>query len=104
MTKKLKSILVAATMLTSVGYAAAQDTIIISPEQRTVVREYVVREKIDPMADIDYDITVGSIVPAEVQMRKLAIDEFGDEYEFVVTDRGTLVVDPVTRRIVDVVD
>lgn len=100
----LKSALVAAALLAGVGYAVAQDTIIITPEQRTVVREYVVRENIDPIPDVDYDITVGSIVPAEVQLRKLAIDDFGREYEFLVTDRGTLVVDPGTRRIVDVVD
>lgn len=100
----LKSICAAATLLAAMGYASAQDTIIITPEQRTVVREYVVREKIDPIPDVDYDIAVGSIVPAEVQTRKLAIDEFGDRYEFVVTNRGTLVVDPATRAIVDVVD
>jgi len=100
----LKSALAAAILVAGAGYAAALDTIIITPEQRTVVREYVVRERIDPMPDVDYDITVGSIVPAQVQTRKLAIDEFGDQYEFVVTNRGTLVVDPATRQIVDVVE
>lgn len=100
----IKAALATVSILASVSYATAQDTIIITPEQRTVVREYVVREKIDPITGGTYDIAVGAVVPPEVQLRKLAIDDFGNEYEFVVTDRGTLVVDPVTRRIVDVVN
>lgn len=100
----IKAALSAATLLAGISYATAQDTIIITPEQRTVVREYVVREKIDPITGGTYEVAVGSVLPPEVELRKLAIDDFGNQYEFVVTDRGTLVVDPATRRIVDIVN
>ena len=85
------------------GYALA-DTIVIAPEQKKVIREYVVREHVDPVPSVDYDITVGSVVPDTVEVRRLDVPDLGHDYEYVPTSKGTLIVDPDTRKIVDVID
>ena len=99
-----KTAALAGLILSTTGYAFAQDTIIITPEQRTVVREYVVRERIQPVPSIDYDIAVGSIIPDTVEVQRLDGADLGREFEYVQTDRGTVLIDPTTRRVVDVID
>lgn len=104
MQSKLKMALAAGLLISTAGYAAAQSTVIITPEQRTVVREYVVREHVDPPPAVDYDISVGSIIPDTVEVQRLDGRDLGREYEYVYTDRGTLLIDPATRKVVDVIE
>jgi len=80
---------------------ALAQTVIIQPEQETVIREYVVKEKA-PEALIDFDISVGSIVPDEVEVRTLSVPD--TNYEYVVRGGRTVLVEPGTRRIVHVID
>ena len=88
--------------LVGTSMALAQ-TVIIEPEQETVIREYVVREKA-PEALIDFDIEVGSIVPDEVEVRTLSVPDVDTSYEYVVVDGRTVLVEPGSRRIVHVID
>lgn len=104
MQSKLKLMLAAGVLFSTAGYAAAQDTIVITPEQRTVVREYVVREHVDPAPSIDYDITVGSIIPDTIEVRKLGVSDLGRDYDYVYTDRGTVLVEPGSRRVIEVIE
>ncbi len=94
--------LIGATMLaTGTGVAAAQDTIIIQPEQRTVIREYVQRE---PVASIDLpgiELNIGSPVPETVELYPIDVPEV--TYRYVVVDGQTVIVDPRDRRIIDVI-
>lgn len=89
-------------LLAGTGMALAQ-TVVIEPEQETVIREYVVRES-PPEAMIDFDLTVGSIVPDEVEVRALSVPDIDTRYEYVVVDGRTVLVEPGTRRIVHVID
>jgi hypothetical protein len=88
--------------LAGTSLALAQ-TVIIQPEQETVIREYIVKEKA-PEALIDFDITVGSIVPDEVEVRALSVPDVDTSYEYVVVGGRTVLVEPGSRRIIHVID
>ena len=90
-------------VLAGVGAAVAQ-TVVIAPEQETVIREYIVRQQVEPVPDIDFDITVGSIVPDDIVVRRVEAPELTTEYEYVVLDGRTVLVEPGSRRIVHIID
>ncbi|BCH22058.1 hypothetical protein MesoLjLc_16810 [Mesorhizobium sp. L-8-10] len=94
--------LIGATMLaTGTGVAMAQDTVIIRPEQRTVIREYVQRE---PVASIDLpgiELNIGTPVPETVELYPIDVPDV--TYQYVVVDGRTVIVDPADRRIVEII-
>jgi hypothetical protein len=83
--------------------AANAQTVVITPEQDTVIREYVVRQRVQPVVPPpDFDMTVGSIVPDVIEVSPLDVPEV--RYEYFVVDGHTVLVDPETREIVGVLD
>lgn len=97
--------LTAVTIFAGAAAANAQ-TVVITQEQQPVIREYVVRQKVAPVAAIpDYDFAVGTVVPDVVEVRPLEVPELTNKYEYVVTSSGqTVLVEPGTRRVVQIVD
>lgn len=96
---KLHVAATALTLLAGVSFASAQ-TVIIEPEQEVVIREYV-RER--PLASIDLpgvELNIGSTIPREVELYEVP----DVDYEYVVVDNRTVLVEPGTRRIVKVYD
>jgi hypothetical protein len=89
-------------LLAGVSAASAQDTVIIQPEQEVVIREYVQKK---PLASIDLpgvELNIGSTVPEEVELRAVEVPDMS--YEYVVVDNRTVLVEPGTRRIVQIYD
>src|SRR5690348_1888025 len=88
------------------GQAFAQGvTFEIAPEQRTHIKEYVVKQKV-PRVTLKERITVGGTVPAEVELRE-APAEWGPSvrrYRYYNTDRGVTFVDPDSRRVIYDID
>lgn len=98
--KFTRSALLTAALLLPAASAYAQDTIVIAPEQETVIREYVKRE---PLASIDLpgiDLTIGNPLPDKVEVRRIP----DADYEYVVIKNKTYLVEPGTRRIVRVLE
>jgi hypothetical protein len=62
----------AIAMLFATGAAVAQ-TVVIEPEQRTRIKEYVVKQKV-PRVTVRERIRVGAPVPAEVELRDVPED------------------------------
>jgi len=98
--------LLAAGILVFAGSAGAMaQTVILEPDEEVVVREYVVKQ---PRSDVvlpdDYDIVVGSELPDTVTVTPLDAPGFEKEFEYVVVDGRTYLVDPDTRRIVKVLE
>ncbi len=88
-------------LLASASVAAAQ-TVVIAPEQETVIREYV---KSKPVASIDLpgvELNIGSTVPDTVELHK--IDKPDVAYSYTVVGNRTYVVEPGTRKVVTVID
>jgi hypothetical protein len=96
--------LAAMLLLAGTGMAAAQD-VIVTPEEQTVIREYVVRERVEPIAPPPgVEITVGTTLPDTVEVYDLDAPDIANEYSYVVVEGRTVLVEPETRRIVQIIE
>ena len=86
-------------LLTGVGVATA-DQVIVTPEQQTVIREYVDRHPLASISLLGVELNVGSTLPATVELHEVP----DVEYRYVVVDDRTVLVEPGTRRIVQVIE
>jgi hypothetical protein len=94
------------------GFAAALFTtqavaqaVVVTPEQRTTIREYVVKEKIRPHK-LQSRVTVGATLPADVELAPVPQawgPSFGS-YRYIYTGDDVVLVDPTSRRVIDVID
>lgn len=104
---------VAAALLAVASAASAQSVgvqvgpvgagITFSPEQRTVVREYVQRQR---PVEIRERVTVGATLPAEVEVHEVP-DNWGpsvSRYRYVYSGGNVYFVEPGSRRVVHVLD
>jgi hypothetical protein len=85
--------------------AFAQATITFAPEQRTKIKEYVVKERVAPVT-INERISVGATLPANVELRTVPSD-WGpsvSRYRYVYHDNHVVFVDPADRRVVTILD
>jgi len=92
----------AAALFTTQAFAQA---VVIAPEQRTVIRDYVVKEKIRPYR-MQSRVTVGATLPAEVELAPVP-ETWGPtfrSYRYVYTGDEVVLVDPSSRRVVEVID
>jgi hypothetical protein len=88
------------------GQAMAQAVSIeLAPEQRTRIKEYVVKERVAPVT-IRERVVVGSTLPAGVELRTVP-DAWGpsvSRYRYVYHDNNVVLVDPSSRRVIEVID
>jgi hypothetical protein len=103
-----RSLLMAFTALSIAAgtQAFAQTAVIqISPEQRTTIREYVVKQKPNSVT-IRGDVRVGAPLPADVQL--IAVPSaWGPEYSryrYVYWNNQVVLVDPSNRHVVHIVE
>ena len=76
-----------------------------APEQRTRIKEYVVKERV-PTATITERVTVGGRLPADVELRSVPSD-WGpsvSKYRYVYSDNRVYFVEPSSREVVHVID
>ena len=95
--------IVTASMLVS-GPSLAQ-VITLQPEQRTIIREYVERESV-PVIEMERDLTVGQSVPEEIELSTVP-QQWGssmNNYRYIYTDDRVYLVEPSSRRIIQVID
>lgn len=88
------------------GQAMAQGTVVeIAPEQRTKIKEYVVKEKIAPVR-VNERISVGTRLPADVELRAVpsAWGPSFSKYRYVYSDNHVYFVDPANRTVVQSID
>ncbi len=92
----------AAALLTTQAFAQA---VVIAPEQRTIIKEYVVQEKVRPFR-MQSRVTVGATLPAEVELAPVP-ETWGPtfrSYRYVYTGDDVVLVDPSSRRVVQIID
>jgi hypothetical protein len=86
--------------------AVAQSvTVEIAPEQRTRIKEYVVKEKVRPSV-MKERVTVGATLPADVELQSVPSD-WGPsvtKYRYVYHDNHVVLVEPSSRRVVQIID
>jgi hypothetical protein len=93
--------LTAALLMTGVAFA---QTVVISPEQETVIREYVTTQQVQPV-EIPADVTIeiGATLPETIELHAVEAPDVDVEYRYVVVEGRTVLVEPETRKIVHII-
>jgi hypothetical protein len=101
MKSHVQALLTGIVLLGAIQFAGAQ-TVVIEPEQETIIREYVKKK---PVASIDLpgvELNIGSTLPETVEIHK--VEDPKVTYSYTVVGGKTYVVEPGTRKIVHVLD
>jgi hypothetical protein len=102
----MRKIVLAGMIATMIGGAAAvAQTVVIEPDQRVKIREYVVKEKIKPIT-LKERIAVGAVLPADVQLTAVPAT-WGPNlttYRYVYWDGRVVFVEPTSRKVAYIVD
>lgn len=78
----------------------------LAPEQRTRIKEYVVKEKVRPVTTIKERVHTGYRVPADVELQAVPSD-WGpsvSRYRYFYHDNQVHFVDPASRQVIYDVD
>ena len=75
----------------------------LGPEQRTRIKQYVVREQVAPVRE---RITVGATLPADVELRTVPSEwgPWSSRYRYVYAGEQIYLVEPSSRRVVRAID
>jgi hypothetical protein len=99
---KMKNVLrnttISLFVLAGMGSALAQDVIVVQPEQETIVREYVKKQPLASVNLLGVELKLGSPVPDTVELREVP----NVKYRVAVINDQTVLVDPDTHQIVEV--
>jgi hypothetical protein len=104
----MKRVLIAGIVAVAVttGEASAQTVAVeISPEQRTTIRQYVVRHRVSP-GRISEQVTVGAVVPSEVELAAVPSD-WGPglaRYRYIYWNDRVVLVEPSTRKVIQIIE
>jgi hypothetical protein len=80
-------------------------TVVIAPEQRTKIKQYVVQQRVKPVT-LRERVTVGAVLPAEVEFAAVPSD-WGPElgrYRYVYSGNDVVLVEPSSRRVIQIID
>jgi hypothetical protein len=100
----LAMLMSAQALAQTVGVGPAE-TVVIEPEQRTVIKEYIVKEKVAPVR-VEERIAVGARLPADVELRAVP-PTWGpkfSKYRYVYSDDRVYLVEPSNRTVIQVID
>lgn len=105
MKRTLIGVAAAAVLLTG---AFAQTTVIIEPQQRTVIRNYVVKERVRPI-ELRERVVVGTTIPAEIELTPVPETIYAEvpslrPYRYFVWDDRFVLVEPSSRRVIQIVE
>src|SRR4051812_34609125 len=102
-----KYALAGAALMFSVGSAAAQAVIDLTPEQETTVYTTITRERVRMPPPAALDVNVGAVLPSEVEIYEVpAAVEVAPvrRYRYTVVNDRVVLVDPGTRKVVRVIN
>ena len=98
-----RSTITAFALLAGTALASAQ-TVVVTPEQETVVREYVRTNPVVVQRPSNFELVVGAIIPDILKPGELSENTLPTRYQYVVIDGRTALIDPATHRIVHIMD
>ena len=86
-------------LFAGVGAVAAQD-VVITPEQDTVIHEYVKKQPLASVKVPGVELNIGSALPDTVELHEVP----DVKYRYVVGCVRTVLVEPGTRTVITVSD
>ena len=77
----------------------------VAPEDRTRIKEYVVKEKVAPVT-VKERVSVGAKLPADVELQTVpsAWGASYSKYRYIYSDNRVYLVEPSSREVVTVID
>lgn len=93
------------TTTTTTTERVARPPLSLEPQQRTIIREYVVQRHVPP-ATVSREVVVGQPLAREVELQPVP-QEWGPQvqpYRYVYANDRVMLVDPATRQVVQVLD
>ena len=94
----LTSVAAAVVLMGGIGVALAENVVVLQPQQETVVREYIKKEPLASVNLLGVELKLGSSLPDTVELREVP----DVKYRVAVINDRTVLVDPETRQIVEV--
>ena len=90
-------------------HGASARPVHVTTEQRTRIRSTLRSEHVQVLHGVNFALSVGTLVPGHYEYHLLppAIIEFIPEYrgfDYILVDNEIIIIEPGTRRIVDVID
>ena len=98
-----QSTLAATVLLVGTTFAAAQ-TVVVTPEEESIVREYVKTNPVVVERPSNFELIVGAIVPDILKPGELADNTLENKYQYVVMDGRTVLIEPETHKVVHIID
>ncbi|MDF2809998.1 MAG: hypothetical protein K0S56_1029 [Microvirga sp.] len=89
-----------------IAAAAAQTaTVTVQPEVRTKVKQHITTSKPKAVvAPSGFTVSAGAVLPETVEIQSFPADVGVTQYRYVVIGDRTALVEPSSRRIVEVID
>jgi hypothetical protein len=80
----------------------------VKPEERTVIHDYVVKEKVRPER-VNEELSIGAPVPSDVELQPVPEEIYTSvpesrRYEYFDWNGRMVFVDPDSRKVVQIVD
>jgi hypothetical protein len=101
MNKRTQALLASIFLIAGVQVATAE-TVVIAPEQETVIREYVKKQPVASLELPGVELNIGTAVPDTVELHKIDAPDMA--YSYTVVDGRTYVVEPESRKVVHILD
>ena len=97
-----RSTIAATIVLAGTALATAQ-TVVVTPEQEVVVREYVKTNPVVVDRPSNFELVLGAIIPDILKPGELAENTLPNKYQYVQMDGRTVLIDPATRKVVHII-
>lgn len=92
------------TTTTTTGPAGSVSSTTITTEQQAKVKAYITKEKVKSVAaPSGFTVQTGATLPAAVEVRTFPADVGVKQYSYAVIGDRTVLVEPSSRRIVQVI-
>ena len=97
-------VVVSALGVSPAAFAQVGAQITIGQPEQTRIKEYVVKEKVKSVAvPSGFAVQTGATLPASVEVRTFPADVGIKQYSYAVVGERTVLVEPGSRRIVQVI-
>ncbi|AZV18139.1 DUF1236 domain-containing protein [Mesorhizobium sp. M7A.F.Ce.TU.012.03.2.1] len=102
----MKKFVVSATgalmLMAGIATSFAGDVLILKPEQQTVVREYIHKQKLASVSLLGVELNVGTALPDTVELHTIDVPDV--RYKYTVVGDHAVLVDPDTRKVVQIIE
>lgn len=102
MQKYLVSAVAGLALVAGIGAAFAESVVILKPEQQTVVREYIHKQKLASVSLLGVELNVGTALPDTVELHAIEVPDV--KYKYTVIGDHAVLVDPDTRKVVQIIE